>query len=180
MNRRFLNIICSLALLAGGGALTGCDSSSPAPAPSRTNAVAAVKATNSVSGSTNVARWETNSIFEDIPINGRNPFFHAPSQAAVDASASNENAVAPTVALPTPKPETILSLTGIIGTPHARVALINGRTFEEGDEAVVRSGETQARVRCIEIGAHYAVVQVDGKPESLRLLLKKSTNGVGD
>ena len=185
--------------LAGLGclvAIIGFDASSPAPAASGTNALGsigtnAVAGTNALAGSkgtnalagTNVVLMETNSIFEDNPANGRNPFFRVartPAPVAPPCSGVEPAQGQTPPAPPKPKPEVVLTLTGIMGTSHRRAALINDRTFEVGDEAVIRSGESQARVLCLEIGAQHAVVQVDGKPESIKLMLKNPKSGGGN
>lgn len=189
-------IQCALAMAGFLGllVLVGCDSSSPAPpASGATNAAAgatnvaagapraAVGATNAAAGATNAAALDFVSVFDEKPTNGRNPFFRMTRVATIPGAPGSEaTGLAALAAPPKPKIETMLILSGIMGTSRQRVALINDRTFEVGDEATVRAGDRQAHLRCLEIGAQYAVVVVDGSAESLRLVLKKPAKTGGD
>lgn len=172
--------------LSGLLLLAGCDSSSPAPTASgATNAAA--RATNAAAGVTNAAAGAANaaaldfiSIFEEKPSNGRNPFFRTARAATIPAAPGSETTGLAPLAPPKTKIDTMLILSGVMGSARQRMVLINDRTFEVGDEATVRAGDRQAHLRCLEIGAQYAVVTVDGSDESLRLVLKKPFKPGGD
>jgi hypothetical protein len=82
------------------------------------------------------------------PTEGRNPFF--PNSAG----ATNK---------PPRSAETItLALNGFGGTPEKKLVIINNRTFEEGEEGEITSGSLRAKIRCIEIKADSAVVEING------------------
>jgi hypothetical protein len=62
-----------------------------------------------------------------------------------------------------------LKLNGISGTAEHRLAIINGRTFDQGEDAEVRSGATRVRVRVVEIKPDYVIVEAAGQRQILRL-----------
>jgi hypothetical protein len=53
-----------------------------------------------------------------------------------------------------------LRLQGISGLPERRLAIINKRTFEVGEEGEVPTSAGRVRIRCLEIGADSVVVQI--------------------
>ncbi|HTL58756.1 MAG TPA: hypothetical protein VL361_23920 [Candidatus Limnocylindrales bacterium] len=93
------------------------------------------------------------------PRDGRNPFF---PQSAI---------VAPIVAS---KPNAALDFSSIvlngITSPPKRTAMINGRTFERGEEGEVRlpSG-AKVLIKCEEIRADSAIIFSNGQRRELRL-----------
>ena len=66
-------------------------------------------------------------------------------------------------------PAIALVLQGISGTDAKRFALISRRTFEAGEEGDVTVGRTKVHVRCITIKEDSVLIEVDGKPQELRL-----------
>jgi hypothetical protein len=62
-----------------------------------------------------------------------------------------------------------LELKGISGTPDRRLAIINGRTFAEGEEGDVPSGGRAARIRVLEIKADSVIVRANNEQLLLRL-----------
>jgi hypothetical protein len=62
-----------------------------------------------------------------------------------------------------------LKLTGISGSMERKLAMINNKTFEAGEEAEVQAGGIRVRVRCLEVGADFAVVFAGGERRELRL-----------
>jgi hypothetical protein len=96
---------------------------------------------------------------------GKDPFFPrstrpygtAPVKAA---SSTNREPVQPVIEL---------KLNGISGTADHRLAIINGRTFDQGEEAEVRSGAGRVSVRVVEIKAEYVIVIAAGQQQVLRL-----------
>ena len=93
------------------------------------------------------------------PHEGRNPFF---PQSIV---------AAPVI---TPKPNSPLDFSSFvlngITSPPKRTAMINGRTFETGEEGEVKSASGgRAMIKCEEIKADSAVIIVNGQRRELRL-----------
>jgi len=78
---------------------------------------------------------------------------------------------APTV--PPPK-YTDLALKNLSGSRNRRLALINNQTLTVGESALVRLGDGQVKVRCLEIRESSVVIQVDGQEQSRELKLPPS------
>lgn len=93
------------------------------------------------------------------PKEGRNPFF--PQSVAT-----------PTVVKPTPGATVdmaALVLNGITSPPR-RTAMINGRTFEPGEEGEVKlPNGAKALIKCEEIGSDSTIIQINGVRRELRL-----------
>jgi hypothetical protein len=65
--------------------------------------------------------------------------------------------------------EVIFVLNGITSPPK-RTAMINGRTFEVGEEGEVRlTGGAKALIKCTEIGDSKAIILYNGQRRELRL-----------
>jgi hypothetical protein len=99
-----------------------------------------------------------------IPTNhkeGRDPFFPN-STIANSAPVARTN---PTVALAPTK----MILMGISGTPQKRLAIINGRTFEKGEEEEIPSVNGKVKVRCLEIKEETVIISVNGERQELRM-----------
>src|SRR3954463_16623488 len=62
-----------------------------------------------------------------------------------------------------------LKLQGMSGTPTHRLPIINGRTFEVGEEAEVPTVGGKVSVRCIEIRGDAVIVQANGERYELKL-----------
>ena len=62
-----------------------------------------------------------------------------------------------------------LKFNGLSGTAEHRLAIINGRTFDQGEEAEVRSGTARVRVKCVEIKPDYVIIEAAGQRQVLRL-----------
>jgi hypothetical protein len=90
------------------------------------------------------------------PKEGRNPFF--PKSGGSSAASTH----------PTP-PSSAIILNGLGGTPDNRLAIINNRTFAEGEEAEVSTAAGRVRIRCIEIKTGFVVIEVAGERRELRL-----------
>ena len=71
--------------------------------------------------------------------------------------------------LPPPPSYAELRLKGVSRTKHRRLAIINNQTLAEGESGLVRLGQTEVKVRCVEIGDKSAIVLV-GKPEERKEL----------
>lgn len=107
----------------------------------------------------------TNAIPESVfniptnPSEGKNPFF------------PNSSELMPKIDLKTNVviPETMFVLNGITSPPR-RSAMINGRTFEVGEEGEVRlSSGARVLIKCVEIGDDKAVIVTAGQRRELRL-----------
>ena len=157
--------LCGLLLALGLAGGCGPKPAAPAAAP-KPKADAAKAATNSV--------VETNSdeyisVFEDLPPpGGKDPFFpyshrrEAPKTVAVDANA--------------PRPDPILILTTIVHTSKHSQAVINNEIFEAGEEQPVRVPNGKVKVRCIQIGKNFVLIQVEGEAEPKRLMMERKKN----
>lgn len=91
---------------------------------------------------------------------GRDPFFPVSTRMAAVPVNTNSAAKVPVVSL---------TLQGVSGTPERRFALINGRTFEVGEEAEVSAGKSRVHVHCLDIKEDSVTVEVEGKPQDLKL-----------
>ncbi|MEY2427727.1 MAG: hypothetical protein QOJ40_612 [Verrucomicrobiota bacterium] len=60
-------------------------------------------------------------------------------------------------------------LDGISGPPDHRLAIINYKTFETGEEAEVNTNAGKMRIHCLEIGADTVIIQVGAERRVLRL-----------
>jgi hypothetical protein len=149
-----------LTKLAWAAALTGLPMRAPAapgqaaaPAPAKTNPAASEPVI-----SQSVFVMPTN------PQEGRDPFFPRstrPYAAAV--------LIRPNLTNAPPVLQLDLHLNGISGLAGKQLAIINGRSFEEGEEGDIISNGAHARIRCLEIKSDSAVVQIGAERRVLRL-----------
>lgn len=95
------------------------------------------------------------------PVNareGRNPFFPESSVG-----------VAPETPVKTATENYALVLNGLTGPPR-RTAMINGRTFEEGETGEVKiANGSRVTVKCLKIADDSAIILVSGQHKELRL-----------
>jgi hypothetical protein len=105
-------------------------------------------------------------VIPSSPRAGKDPFFpnslrpYGPSLVSPDLKTN----VPPAAAV------VELHLNGISGTADRRFAIINNRTFGANEEGVVpTSSGPPARIRCLEIKADSALVQIGGERRLLRL-----------
>ena len=92
------------------------------------------------------------------PQDGHDPFFPV-SDRRYGVKAAPKQDAAPTGAG--------LLCNGIAGAKDHRLAMINSKTFAEGEEAVVNTSEGRIRVRCLEIKGDVVVVEVAGERREL-------------
>lgn len=138
--------LLSLAALVATAAQTPAAPAGPSPA-----------ATNAAPAEPEVPK----SVFR-IPVSpqeGRDPFF--------PQSTLNKPVVVATPALPTAIAE--LELKGISGGAGHRLAIINNRTFEVGEEGTVLSNVGRVRIICKEINADSVRVNVNGQDRILTM-----------
>ena len=94
------------------------------------------------------------------PGSGKDPFF--PKSTRFGALQTNTTEVAPT-------PVSCLMLKGISGSKGHRLAIINNRTFEAGEEAEIRAAGQTFRVKCVDIRDDGVTVSVSGQTQKLSL-----------
>ena len=94
-------------------------------------------------------------------VDGRDPFF--PNRKPW----LNGQPVVPT---PAPTPTVSLTLNGLSGTPENRLAIINYRTFAQGETWELTLGGRKTRVRCVEIKEKSVLVEAEGRQQELFLL----------
>jgi hypothetical protein len=118
------------------------------------------KATLNIPSAPEVAIPQSIFTVPSQPSEGRNPFFPQSVAQPVLPKITKENSVDPTV---------FFVLNGITSPPK-RTAMINGRTFEPGEEGEVRipSGG-KLMLKCLEIKSDSAVIEVEGQRHTLRL-----------
>src|SRR5262249_28819673 len=99
------------------------------------------------------------SVFVDDAKLGRDPFFPRSSRrmASAPAPATPSSPQAPVQAS-----FSQFKLRGISGTASKRIALINNRTFEAGEEGEVKTAEGRFRLRCVEVKDTSVVIVVAG------------------
>lgn len=91
---------------------------------------------------------------------GRDPFFPNSTRLFGETVAKSTNA---------PATNAGLVLKALAGSAERRLATINNRTFEVGEQAEVQSGAGRVRVRCIEITDDSVVIEVGGARRTLRM-----------
>ncbi len=91
---------------------------------------------------------------------GRDPFF--PDSTRVLGQVKTDHK-------PTNTDVGALVLNGLSGTTERRLAMINGRTFGEGEEADVLTPMGRVKVQCLEIKTDSVVIKVGGQKVELHL-----------
>ncbi len=153
---------CRLLLFAV--ALCGMTLALPAAKPP-TNA--RPRATGSPTTATNAASKEIEipkSVFDlpRTPQEGKDPFF--PKSTRVYNStvvATNAQAAAGSAG--------DLQLKGFSGTHAHRLAIINNRTFEAGEQGEVTTSTGRVRIRCLEIKTDTVIIQIGAEQRELHL-----------
>ncbi len=151
---------------AAGLVLSGVSACKPAAQPAAAGKPAGPKITAAVAAPSTSAVAST-SVFEQLmPPQGRDPFF--PNSHRRDPEPTKT--ASPDKAAPAP----VFVLKGVIGSPTHRLALINDNTIMGvGDVDSVRVGAGRVKLKCLEIGEDYAVIQVEGDNQTKRLQLSK-------
>ena len=73
--------------------------------------------------------------------------------------------------LPEPAWVQKIKLVGMSGTPDHRLALINNKTFEKGDQFAVKIGEKLVTVHCLEIRESSVVISIEGLDGTRELMM---------
>jgi len=106
------------------------------------------------------AQEQNKSVFVDRPNFGRDPFF--------PNSARRGKIVQDTVVEPTANFDNLV-LKGTSGTAEKRLAIINNKTFESGEEGELRIGGHLTKVKCVEVREKSVVVSINGVTRELFL-----------
>jgi len=127
----------------------------------------AVNKTNSLVSATNKLSLEYVSVFENLTSpKGRDPFYpnsHRRDPVPIMPAMLTEKA----------PPSSELVLKGVVGATNHRLAVINNVILETGETGSVRVPSGKVRLKCLEIGGDFAVIQVEGEIEPKRLQLIK-------
>lgn len=92
------------------------------------------------------------------PQDGHDPFFPASDRLYAVKPAPKQG--------PSSNASTLV-FNGIAGTQDHRLAMINSKTFAEGEEAMVNTFGGRVRVRCLEIKGEVIVIEVAGERREL-------------
>jgi hypothetical protein len=104
------------------------------------------------------------SVFEDLPpAVGKDPFF--PRSHRRDPTAPVE--------VVKPQIDQTLILKGIVGSVNRHIAVINDETMDTGEEASVRTPGGHVKVKCLEVGEDYVVIQVEGESQTRKLVMEQ-------
>jgi hypothetical protein len=145
------------------GLLSGCKKAGADAAPPKPVAPVAPKPV-AVAASTNDMKQYL-SVFEDLPpAIGKDPFF--PQSHRRDPSLPVEQVKERTI-------DQTLILKGIVGSVSRRIAVINDETMQSGEESSVRTPGGHVRLKCLEIGEDYVLVQVEGEPQTRKLVMEQ-------
>ncbi len=104
------------------------------------------------------------SAFSDDKAAGKDPFF--PKSGRRNQAPPDQFQSTPLLIL------SQLSLKGISGTKDKRLALINNRTLEVGEESEFRQGNQSVKIRCVEITDKSVFITVEGSPDRKELRLR--------
>jgi hypothetical protein len=138
--------------------ITGC-SEAPKPAAKKADEKPKVAV-----ASTNVVAMEVQSEFDTDVKTSKDPFFPKSKRRLAKAASGKTVAQAPAVA--------DLKLRGVIGSPGKYIAMINDKTFAEGDKSQILVGPNQSVViKVSKITAQSVTVSVDGEAAPRELLL---------
>jgi hypothetical protein len=157
---RAARVIALGASLLALALLTGCNK--PAPTASPKPAASLVSKAAVVVASTNDAKAYV-SVFEDLPpAQGKDPFFPMSHRrdTAMSAPETREHV------------DHTLVLKGIVGSVHRRIAVINNETMQMGEESSVRTPGGHVKVKCLEIGQDYVMIQIEGEPQTRKLVME--------
>ena len=92
------------------------------------------------------------------PSEGRDPFFPKSNHPYSHSQTTN----------PTPAAVELI-LNGLSGTAEHKLAMINGRTFAEGEKAEVTVANRRVAIQCIQINDDSVIVEIEGVRRELKL-----------
>ncbi len=138
-----------------------------ASAPVAAMAPASKAASNAAASSSDVPPAEVvipRSVFVEPaePQDGRDPFFPNSTRLFASPSSGAKQGVTPAWFME-------VRLKGISGIPAHRLAIINGKTLAAGEETMLKTGARWLRMRCVEVKAESAIVEIGTERRELRL-----------
>jgi hypothetical protein len=109
------------------------------------------------------------SVFVDDPKFGKDPFFpksdrRKPQVIVPVATGPDTSALAQLL--------NNIVLKGISGVPGKRLAMLNNRTLEAGEQFDFKLNGQAVRVRCVEIREKSVIIGIDGTPETKEIHLR--------
>lgn len=135
------------------------------PASAAPTAKAEPKAAVAEAGKIEIPKSEF--VIPSVPGEGRDPFFPDSTRVALTQKPAADKP-GTKVAAPV-----LFSLKAITASGGRRVASINNRPFEAGEEGEIAFGTSRVRVRCIEVREDSVIIDVDGQTQELRLRPKR-------
>jgi hypothetical protein len=109
------------------------------------------------------------SVFVDDPRSARDPFFpNSTRRKSKPVTQEPRNGTTP----PAPQPVQ-LTLHAILVGQSKKLAQINNRNFEAGEEAEILAGNQKLKIRCLEINDSSVRVRIEGTQEVRELSLRK-------
>jgi hypothetical protein len=109
------------------------------------------------------------SVFVDDPRFGKDPFFPKSTRHVPQV-------VQPTIALSPvsafPQIANAIALKGISGLPGKRLAMLNNRTLEVGEQAEFRINNQLVKIHCVEIREKSVVIGLEGTTDTKEIFLR--------
>ncbi len=128
-------------------------------APAKTAADPHSAATNAVAAAATVEIPQSVFVIPASSKEGRDPFFPNSALAQQALTKPKDN----------PMDLSAFVLNGLTSAPR-RTAMINGRTFEPGEEGEIKlPAGSRVLIKCLDIKADSAIIQVNGQRRELRL-----------
>ena len=112
------------------------------------------------------------SVFVDDLTKGKDPFFPGTARR-VDKTAVAAAALAASASMPTKPTVELIQLKGLFNSTNRRLALINNRTFETGEQAEVKTTDGKVRLRCLEIRPRSVIILLPGETQRRELHLNE-------
>ena len=109
------------------------------------------------------------AVFVDDPKFGKDPFFpksdrRKPQVIVPVGTAPDTSALAQIL--------NTIALKGIAGPPGKRLAMLNNRTLEAGEQFDFKYNTQTVRIRCVEIREKSVIIGIDGTPETKEIHLR--------
>ncbi len=106
-------------------------------------------------------------VIPSAPGEGRDPFFPDSTRVLLAQKPATDK---PGTKVTAP---VMFTLKAITASGGRRVASINNRPFEAGEEGEIAFGPSRIRVRCVEVREDSVLIEVDGQTQELRLRPKR-------
>ena len=149
------------ALLVGALAISCCQTALCA---AKTKAPSTVSAGANAPAAIRAEIPKSVFVIPSSPKEGRNPFF---PQSAVQAPPPDLSRISKQ---PVKSDPSLIHLNGITPSGPRVTAMINSRTFEEGESGEIKlPNGAKVLIKCIEIKADSVIIEVDGQKRELKL-----------